>query len=126
MRRARDRAATADDQYLVASNTKTFTAVMIMQARDEGRLSLDDHVGDHLPGGTPSPAHAATIRSALAHVSGMQREPHGDVWETLAFPDAERLVQEYAQAERVAAACLSGSGRPTCARLCWEWCCVSR
>lgn len=97
----RDRAATADDQYLVASNTKTFTAVMIMQARDEGRLSLDDHVGDHLPGGTPSPAHGATIRSALAHVSGMQREPHGDVWETLTFPDAERLVQEYAQAERV-------------------------
>ena len=31
-----------DHQFLVASNTKTFTAAMVMQLRDEGRLSLDD------------------------------------------------------------------------------------
>lgn len=97
----RDRAATADDQYLVASSTKTFTAVMVMQARDEGRLSLDDRLGDHLPGAAPSPALGATVRSALAHVSGVQREPHGDVWETLLFPDAAGLLRESAQAEQV-------------------------
>ena len=39
-----------DDQFLVASNTKTFTAVLVMQLRDEGRLALDDLLGDHLPG----------------------------------------------------------------------------
>jgi CubicO group peptidase (beta-lactamase class C family) len=32
----------ADHQFLVASNTKTFTAVLVMALRDEGRLSLDD------------------------------------------------------------------------------------
>ncbi|SNC64696.1 CubicO group peptidase, beta-lactamase class C family [Kytococcus aerolatus] len=99
--RHRDRAATAHDQYLVASNTKTFTAVMVMQARDEGLLDLDDPLGQHLPGASPTPEHEVTVRSALAHVSGMQREPHGDVWKTLAFPEADQLVTEYARAERV-------------------------
>ena len=30
-----------DDQFLVASNTKTFVATMVMQLRDEGRLDLE-------------------------------------------------------------------------------------
>ena len=38
-----------DTQYPVASNTKTFTAVLVMQLRDEGRLDLDDRLGEHLP-----------------------------------------------------------------------------
>ena len=86
-----------DDQYLIASNTKTFTAVMVMQLRDEGRLSLDDRLGDHLP----DVAHEVSVRQALAHVSGMQREPLGDVWDTLDQPDAESLIRGFAEAERV-------------------------
>jgi CubicO group peptidase (beta-lactamase class C family) len=86
-----------DDQYLIASNTKTFTAVMVMQLRDEGRLSLDDLLGDHLP----EVPHAVTIRQALAHVSGMQREPLGDIWDTLDQPDAASLMRGFAEAERV-------------------------
>ncbi len=86
-----------DDQYLIASNTKTFTAVMVMQLRDEGRLSLDDLLGDHLP----DVPHAITVRQALAHVSGMQREPLGDVWDTLDQPDATSLMRGFAEAERV-------------------------
>ena len=86
-----------DDQYLIASNTKTFTAVMVMQLRDEGRLSLDDLLGDHLP----DVPHAVTVRQALAHVSGMQREPLGDVWDTLDQPDATSLMRGFAEAERV-------------------------
>jgi CubicO group peptidase (beta-lactamase class C family) len=86
-----------DDQYLIASNTKTFTAVMVMQLRDEGRLTLDDLLGDHLP----DVPHAVTIRQALAHVSGMQREPLGDIWDTLDQPDAASLMRGFAEAERV-------------------------
>jgi CubicO group peptidase (beta-lactamase class C family) len=86
-----------DDQYLIASNTKTFTAVMVMQLRDAGRLSLDDLLGDHLP----DVRHPVTIRQALAHVSGMQREPLGDVWDTLEQPDATSLMRGFAEAERV-------------------------
>src|SRR6478672_1988398 len=78
-----------DDQFLVASNSKTFTAVMVMQLRDEGKLRLDDTLGTFLPG----TRHAdVTIRSCLAHVSGLQREPHGDVWATLESPDRDGLV----------------------------------
>ena len=86
-----------DDQYLVGSNTKTFTAVMVMQLRDEGRLTLDDLLADHLP----DVGHPVTVRQALAHVSGMQREPLGDVWDTLEQPDAASLVRGFAEAERV-------------------------
>ena len=42
-------ARTTDDQFLIASNTKTFTAAMVMQLRDEGRLSLDDTLGRLVP-----------------------------------------------------------------------------
>jgi CubicO group peptidase (beta-lactamase class C family) len=86
-----------DDQFMVASNTKTFTAVLVMQLRDEGRLALDDLLADHLPGVT----HPVTVRQALAHVSGMQREPMGDVWDTLVQPDGDELRAGFNEAERV-------------------------
>ncbi|WP_148616490.1 serine hydrolase domain-containing protein [Nocardioides rubriscoriae] len=89
-----------DDQFLVASISKTFTAVMIMQLRDEGRLSLDDRLDRHLPG---SPHGEVTLRQMLSHTSGIQREPVGDVWETLVWPDREQLVAGFAKAERVMA-----------------------
>ncbi|MBU2698882.1 serine hydrolase [Pimelobacter sp. 30-1] len=93
-----DHAPGPDDQFLIASNTKTFTAVMVMQLRDEGRLSLDDPLERFLPG----TAHRGiTIRQVLAHSSGMQREPVGDVWESLVMPDREALVKGFDAAERV-------------------------
>jgi CubicO group peptidase (beta-lactamase class C family) len=87
----------ADDQFLIASNTKTFIAVMVMQLRDEGRLSLDDLLGDHVP----EVSHPITIRQCLAHVSGMAREPIGDVWETLENPSAKELRRDFDDVERV-------------------------
>jgi CubicO group peptidase (beta-lactamase class C family) len=86
-----------DDQFLIASNTKTFIAVMVMQLRDEGRLSLDDLLGDHVP----EVSHPITIRQCLAHVSGMAREPLGDVWETLENPTAKELRRDFDDVERV-------------------------
>ncbi len=87
-----------DDQFPIASNTKTFTAVLVMQLRDEGRIDLDDPIDKHLPSITHG---GVTIRSMLAHVSGMQREPVGDVWETLVNPDREELLAGFNEAERV-------------------------
>ena len=70
-----DRAPGPDDQFLIASNTKTFTAVLVMRLRDEGKLSLDDTLNSHVP----DAGHGGlTLRQCLAHVSGMQREPLGD------------------------------------------------
>jgi CubicO group peptidase (beta-lactamase class C family) len=92
-----ERAPSADDQFLIASNTKTFIAVMVMQLRDEGRLSLDDLLGDHVP----EVSHPLTIRQCLAHVSGMAREPLGDVWETLENPSGKELRRDFDDVERV-------------------------
>ena len=89
---------TADSQFLIASNSKTFTAVLVMALRDEGKLSLDDTLERFVP---ESKHPGITIRQMLAHVSGMQREPVGDIWETLKNPDRAELVSGFSQAERI-------------------------
>lgn len=92
-----DEPPTADHQFLIASISKTFTAVVVMALRDEGRLDLDDTLETFVP----ECGHLGlTVRQMLAHVSGMQREPVGDVWETLEQPDREQLVAGFAEAER--------------------------
>ncbi|HEY0373577.1 MAG TPA: serine hydrolase domain-containing protein [Amnibacterium sp.] len=90
-----------DTQFLIASNTKTFTAVMVLQLRDEGRLRLDDPVDDLLPGS----AHpGVTVRQLLAHASGMQREPvSAEFWDSLDVPPAERFVEDWNAKEQVLA-----------------------
>ena len=87
-----------DTQYAVASNSKTFTAVTIMALRDEGRLDLDDTVDEHL---SDSSHPRVTIRQLLSHTSGMQREPVGDVFDTMVMPNREELLAGWSIAERV-------------------------
>src|SRR5262249_18776536 len=71
-----------------------------MQLRDEGRLALDDPVGAHLP---EVPQQGPTIRRMLAHTSGLQREPPGDIWETLRPPTRDELLASLGEAEMVLA-----------------------
>jgi CubicO group peptidase (beta-lactamase class C family) len=67
-----------DQQYRIGSITKTLTAVLVLQCRDDGLLELDDEVGTHLP---ESGYRDATLRELLSHTSGMQAEPVGPWWE---------------------------------------------
>lgn len=91
-------AAGPDVQYRMGSITKTFTAVLLLQARDAGLLDLDDRLDAHLD----LPAHGAlSLRRMLCHLSGVQREPVGDVWETLQGPDLPALIAGLAEAEAV-------------------------
>jgi CubicO group peptidase (beta-lactamase class C family) len=93
-----ERPLDAGTRFRMGSITKTFTAVLVMQCRDEGLLDLDDPIGKHLP----VPRHGElTIRRLLSHTSGVQREPYGDVWDTLRMPDAQHLMEDLARAERV-------------------------
>lgn len=69
---------TADTQFRIGSITKTFTAVLVLQLRDAGRLRLDDPLGDHVP---DTPLGSLALRDLLAHLSGLRREPGGDFWE---------------------------------------------
>jgi CubicO group peptidase (beta-lactamase class C family) len=88
----------ADSRFRIGSVTKTFTAVLVMQARDDGLLDLDEPISAYLD----VPAHGtATIRRLLSHTAGFQREPYGDVWDKLLVPDAETMLAELDRAERV-------------------------
>ncbi len=92
--------ATPDTQYAVASITKTFTAASVLQLRDEGKLDLDEPLSRYLP----EAVHGSpTLRRMLAHASGLQREPPGEVWETLEFPAEEELLARLGEAEQVLA-----------------------
>ncbi len=69
---------TTDRQYRIGSITKTITAVLVMQCLEDDLLALEDPVGRFIP---ETGYGAATVRSLLAHVSGMQSEPVGPWWE---------------------------------------------
>lgn len=63
--------------FRIASITKQFTAAAILRLQDEGRLSVDDTIGMHLPG---YPQHGAgiTLQQLLNHTSGLsQHHTHG-------------------------------------------------
>lgn len=90
--------ATDDTQFMIGSVTKTFTALTVMSLRDEGRLSLDDTLETYLPG----TKHARVpLRQMLAHASGLQREPIGNIWESLEAPEREEFLAGVEQAEQV-------------------------
>lgn len=65
-------------QYRVGSITKTLTAVLVLQCRDEGLVGLDDPLAAYIP---ESGYRDATLRELLSHTSGMQAEPVGPWWE---------------------------------------------
>lgn len=94
---ARGEDATPDHAYRIGSITKTFTAVCILQLRDAMVLDLDDPLRTHLPEVPAGP----TVRDALSHLSGFQREPPGEIWETLLPPTREGLLAGLEDAERV-------------------------
>jgi CubicO group peptidase (beta-lactamase class C family) len=80
-----------DMQYRIGSISKTFTAALILQLRDEDRLALDDLLYRHLPG---TPVGGVSIRQLLAHVGGLQREPEGEWWERSAGQSVDGLLAE--------------------------------
>jgi CubicO group peptidase (beta-lactamase class C family) len=78
-------------QYRLGSITKTITATLVMQLRDEGFFALDDLLYRHLPG---TPIGGVTLRQLLGHVSGLQREPDGLWWERHPGGDVDTLLAE--------------------------------
>jgi D-alanyl-D-alanine carboxypeptidase len=55
--------------FAIASVTKTFTAAIVLQLVDEGRVNLDAAVNDYLPELTI--ASGVTVRQLLSHTSGI-------------------------------------------------------
>jgi D-alanyl-D-alanine carboxypeptidase len=90
---------TATTKIRMASNSKLFTAIAIMQLREEGKLGLDDPVVKYLPWFKAKPAGdddgPITIEQLLSHSSGLQREA-GDHWVSYKFPSSDELPRLYA------------------------------
>ncbi len=95
-----DALPTGDTQFRMGSITKTFTAVLVMQCRDDGLLGLDDTLDTHLPGTRHG---GLTVRRMLAHLSGLQREPVGEVWEKPEGPHLDEMLAGLDEAEAVLA-----------------------
>lgn len=72
-------AATTDSIFQIGSITKVWTATLVMQLVDEGRIELDVPVRQYLPEfrlGDPSAADAITVRHLLSHRAGFE----GDIF----------------------------------------------
>lgn len=67
----------ADTQFRIGSITKTFTAILVARLRDEGKLSLSDPFGRHVPG---TPFGDRTIAQLLSHAGGIQAEGSVPPW----------------------------------------------
>ncbi|MET8007674.1 serine hydrolase domain-containing protein [Nonomuraea glycinis] len=67
---ATGRALRADDQFEIGSNTKTFTATLILQLVDKKAVTLDSPVSAYLPGVVPN-GDNITVRMLLNHTSGL-------------------------------------------------------
>ncbi len=91
------RRASPDDVYRIGSITKTFTAVLVMQLVADGRIELDAPLRTYLPEAPVGPS----VRMALSHLTGLQREPPGEIWESMEPPSREELIGGLEDAELV-------------------------
>ena len=65
------RDVTSNDQFAIASVTKSVVAAQVMQMVEAGELGLDDTAADHLPPDLDFDTDGATIRQLLGHRSGL-------------------------------------------------------
>lgn len=68
----------AGTQYRIGSITKTLVAVCVLRLVDEGVVSLEDRVTDHL---ADAPTGRATIAQLLSHGAGLSAETAAPWWE---------------------------------------------
>ncbi|CAM3899533.1 serine hydrolase domain-containing protein [Nocardiopsis rhodophaea] len=64
----------ADEHFRIGSQTKTFTAAVLLQLVDEKEISLEAPIGDYLPGvvtGNGYDGTRITVRQLLQHTSGI-------------------------------------------------------
>lgn len=93
-------AVESDSVFRIASMTKSFTALAILQLRDAGRLSLDDPAEKYLPElrrwrypSTDSPK--LTIRDLLTHSAGFPEDnPWGDQQLAISEDEFTALLQQ--------------------------------
>ena len=94
--------ATAETQYRIGSISKTFTAVLVLKAAAEGRLSLNDPIVKYFPDAQIPNAEQITIDQLLQHRSGLVDIVNDKPYEYLTYFTTPQTRQQIL--ERVAAA----------------------
>jgi D-alanyl-D-alanine carboxypeptidase len=85
--RAGSVAVSTDARFRIASITKVFVAVVVLQLVEEGKLQLDDPLSRHLP---DYPTQGVTIRQLLNHTSGIPDYSMSDDFNKNLLNDRER------------------------------------
>ena len=97
-----------DDQFAIASITKSIVAAQVMQMVEDGELDLDDPATDHLPADLDFDTNGATIRQLLGQRSGIpQNDFDAEDKRLLAHPrrfwTPAEVLDEFVPAERAPA-----------------------
>lgn len=92
-----EEAMSADHFFRVASHSKTFTAVAVMQLMDQGKLDIHDAASKYLPFLLENPdarVGRVSIAQMLSHHSGMGRDGGDPSFWRLArpFPNVEEVL----------------------------------
>lgn len=82
---------TTRTKFRLASVSKSFTALLVLQLAEQGRLRLDDPLERYVPGVVGG--DAITIHHLLSHTAGMP--------DFMSFEDAARLPRDAAPGERL-------------------------
>jgi len=76
-----------DTRFRIASLSKQFTKILVLQLEEEGKLGLDGTIADYLPGYSGPGADRITIQLLLDHRSGIAAES--------AVQNLERIERDY-------------------------------
>lgn len=80
--------------FRIASISKTFTAISILQLVEKGKLNLDDRVSRYLrwfKSDKDKSVTKITIRQLLTHTSGITRDGDTPHWVTFDFPTIDQI-----------------------------------
>lgn len=87
--RAQQIPMTPDTRFRIASISKIFTAVVVLQLVDEGKIALDAPVDTWLPGLVPR-GNQITVRNLLQHTSGLYDYLEDRSFVSRAYSEPER------------------------------------
>jgi CubicO group peptidase (beta-lactamase class C family) len=97
--------ATPETLYSICSISKLFTAIGVLQLRDDGTVDLDEPLGSYLPWFSIEQSYPegppVTLWGLLTHSSGLPRESDFPYWSPpdFPFPTREQIRERLAEQE---------------------------
>lgn len=97
----------AATRYRIASITKLFTSVLVLQLHDEGKLDLQGSIKKYLPDYSGEGADAITIHHLLNHTSGLPQNDNVSSYQE-AFNNGVEQYQKPLSPEQLLKRCCNG------------------